>query len=42
MVKFVGRDSTMILTKVVSNANDKITSTLKPFNPMEMMQRRPN
>jgi hypothetical protein len=41
LVKFTGPDSSMILTKVISNAKDKITGTPKPFDPM-MMQRRPD
>jgi len=33
MVKYQGKDTTMVLTKVVTNAKDKITGTPQPFNP---------
>ena len=33
-VKFQGKDTSMILTKVTSDAQDKITGTPVPFNPM--------
>jgi hypothetical protein len=36
MVKFQGKDNTMVLTKVISDAKDKITGTPQPFNPMAM------
>jgi hypothetical protein len=36
MVKFQGKDSTMVLTKVITDAKDKITGTPQPFNPMAM------
>jgi hypothetical protein len=39
MVKFVGKDNSMVLIKVESNAKDKITGTPVPFNPMAMGQR---
>lgn len=32
-----GKDSTMVLTKVVTDAKDRITGTPVPFNPMGMM-----
>jgi len=38
LVKHQGKDSTMILTKVIPDYKDKITGTPQPFNPM-MMQR---
>jgi hypothetical protein len=36
LIKHQGKDSTMILTKVVTDAKDKITGTPVPFNPMMM------
>ncbi len=36
LIKHQGKDSTMILTKVVTDAKDKITGTPVPFNPMAM------
>ena len=36
MVKFQGKDSSMVLTKVIPDAQDKITGTPVPFNPMAM------
>lgn len=41
MVKFQGKDMTMVLTKVVTDAKDKIVGTPQPFNPMNMMQQPP-
>lgn len=41
VVKHQGKDSTMILTKVVTDAKDKITGTPQTFNPMMMMQQPP-
>jgi len=38
LVKHQGKDSTMVLTKVIPDYKDKITGTPQPFNPM-MMQR---
>jgi hypothetical protein len=38
LVKHQGKDSTMVLTKVLTDYKDKITGTPQPFNPM-MMQR---
>jgi len=38
MVKHQGSDSTMVLTKVITDAKDKIVGTPVPFNPMQMMQ----
>jgi len=39
MVKFIGKDNSMVLVKVESDAKDKITGTPVPFNPMAMGQR---
>lgn len=36
MVKFQGKDSSMVLTKATTDAKDKITGTPQPFNPMAM------
>ena len=36
LIKHQGKDSTMILTKVVTDAKDKINGTPVPFNPMAM------
>ena len=41
LVKFQGKDSTMILTKVITDAKDKITGTPQPFNPMGMIPHPP-
>jgi Domain of unknown function (DUF4412) len=41
LIKSTGPDSSMTLTKVITNAKEKITGTPKPFDPM-MMQRRPD
>lgn len=41
LVKFQGKDSSMVLTKVITDAKDKITGTPQPFNPMGMMQHPP-
>ena len=38
MVKYQGKDSTMVLVKVISEAKDKIVGTPRPFNPMMMGQ----
>lgn len=38
MVKYQGKDTTMVLTKVISDAKDKIVGTPQPFNPMMMGQ----
>lgn len=37
LIKHQGKDSTMVLTKVVTDAKDRITGTPVPFNPMGMM-----
>jgi hypothetical protein len=36
LIKHQGKDSTMVLTKIVTDAKDKITGTPVPFNPMIM------
>lgn len=41
VVKHQGKDSTMVLTKVITDAKDKIVGTPQPFNPMQMMQQPP-
>jgi hypothetical protein len=41
VVKHQGKDSTMVLTKVITGAKDKIIGTPQPFNPMGMMQQPP-
>jgi hypothetical protein len=38
LVKFQGKDSTMVLTKVTTDAKDKITGTPQPINPMMFQQ----
>jgi len=38
LVKFQGKDSTMVLTKVITDAKDKITGTPQPFNLMMFQQ----
>jgi len=37
VVKHQGKDSTMVLTKVITDAKDKIVGTPVPFNPLQMM-----
>jgi hypothetical protein len=34
LVKFEGKDTSMVLTKVITDAKDKITGTPVPFDPM--------
>ena len=41
VVKHQGKDSSMVLTKVISDAKDKIAGTPQPFNPMQMMPQPP-
>jgi len=41
LVKHQGKDSSMVLTKVITDAKDKIVGTPQPFNPMLMMQQPP-
>ncbi|MFY9752854.1 MAG: hypothetical protein WAJ92_09450 [Candidatus Acidiferrales bacterium] len=36
MVKYQGKESSMVLTKSITDAQDKITGTPVPFNPMGM------
>jgi hypothetical protein len=38
LVKFQGKDTSMVLTKVIADAKDKITGTPVPFNPMMFQQ----
>jgi hypothetical protein len=40
LVKYQSKDSTMVLTKLVTDAKDRITGTPKKFDPMEMMRNR--
>lgn len=40
MVKHQSADTTMVLTKAITNAKDKITGTPVPFNPQMMMQQQ--
>jgi hypothetical protein len=40
LVKYQGTDSTLVLTKVVTDARDRITGTPKKFDPTEMMRNR--
>jgi hypothetical protein len=42
MVKFIGKDNSMVLVKVETDAKDKITGTPVPFNPMAMAGQRPS
>jgi hypothetical protein len=41
VVKHQGKDSSLVLTKVVTDAKDKIIGVPQPFNPMMMMQQPP-
>lgn len=41
MVKHQGKESTMVLTKVITDARDKITGTPVPFDPSQMMRQPP-
>jgi len=41
VVKHQGKDSTMVLTKLITDTKDKIVGTPVPFNPMQMMQQPP-
>lgn len=42
MVKMVSKDSTMTLTRVITDAKSRIIGTPKKFDPMEMMRRQPD
>jgi hypothetical protein len=42
LVKMQGKDSTIVLTKVITDAKDHITGTPKKFDPMQMMRDRQN
>lgn len=37
LIKHEGKDSTMVLTKVVTHAKDKVIGTPGPFNPAELL-----
>lgn len=41
LIKTTSKDTSLTLVRVITDAKDKITGTPKPFNPMEMQQRRP-
>lgn len=41
VVKHQGKDTTMVLTKVITDAKDRIVGTPQPFNPMGMTQQPP-
>ncbi len=41
VVKHEGKDSTMVLTKVITDAKDKIIGIPQPFSPAMMMQQPP-
>jgi hypothetical protein len=41
LVKYQGKTDTMVLTKLVTDAKDKIVGTPVPFDPMKMMQQMP-
>jgi len=38
LVKMQGKDNSMVLTKVITDAKDHITGTPKKFDPMQMMR----
>jgi hypothetical protein len=38
-VKYQGKDNSMVLTKVITDAKDRITGTPKQFDPMQMMRK---
>jgi len=38
LVKFQGKDTSLVLTKVITDAKDKITGTPVPFNSMKFQQ----
>ena len=42
IVKTVGKDSNMVLARQITGATTKITGPVKPFDPTQMMQQRPN
>jgi hypothetical protein len=37
LIKHQGKDSTMVLIKLISDAKDRIVGTPQPFNPMQML-----
>jgi outer membrane lipoprotein-sorting protein len=40
LVKSVSKDSTMVLSRQITDAKTKITGPVKPFDPMQMMQQQ--
>lgn len=40
LVKSQNKDGTIVLTKIITDAKDRITGTPKKFDPMEMMRNR--
>lgn len=42
LVKSTGKDYSMVLTRVITDAKTKITGPVKPFDPSAMMGQRPN
>jgi hypothetical protein len=40
LVKSQGKDSSMLLTRLITDAKTKITGPVKPFDPMQMMQQQ--
>jgi hypothetical protein len=40
MVKYTGKDTSMLLTKVITDAKDHITGTPVKFDPMQMMRQQ--
>jgi hypothetical protein len=40
LVKMQGKNNSMVLTKVITDAKDHITGTPKKFDPMQMMRDR--
>jgi hypothetical protein len=41
LVKYQDGKSTMVLTKIITDAKDRITGTPTKFDPMQMMRNRP-
>jgi len=41
VVRHQGKDSTMVLTQLITDAKDKIVGTPQPFNPMQMIGQPP-
>jgi len=40
LVKYIGKDSTMVLARQITDAKTKITGPVRPFDPMQMMQQQ--